>query len=83
MHMKKTSPWRRVVEEALTHRGFIEWTAVAHLMVSYINADGLKVEVRGGHTVRVVWKNGAEREYTFKTPTKIDCILDEVLAEKS
>jgi hypothetical protein len=43
MHLRKTSPWKRVVVEALTHRGFSTWKAVARLLVSYRNADGLVV----------------------------------------
>jgi hypothetical protein len=45
VHLRKTSPWKRVVSEALTHRGFSAWTAVPHLLVSYRNADGLVVEI--------------------------------------
>jgi hypothetical protein len=83
MHMKKNSPWRRVVVEALTHRGFIAWTAVTHLSASYLNADGLRAEIRGGYRVRFIWPNGSAREHTLRTPTEIDRILDELLDKKS
>jgi hypothetical protein len=79
MHLRKTSPWKRVVIEALTHRGFFPWTAVSWLMMSFINADGLIAEIRGGHQVRFAWKNGAACEYTLRKPTEIDSVLDEVL----
>lgn len=83
MHLRKSSQWKSVVIEALEYRGFSPWTAVARLMVSYRNFDGLTVEIRGGHRVRFVWKNGAEREFTLRTSTAIDSILDEVLEYKS
>jgi hypothetical protein len=45
VHLRKTSPCKRVVSEALTHRGFSAWTAAPHLPVSYRNPDGLVVEI--------------------------------------
>jgi hypothetical protein len=83
VHLRKTSPWKRVVIEALTHRGFYPWTAVARLFVSFRNPDGIVAEIRGGHRLRFVWKNGASCEYTLRTPTEIDSVLDEVLKNKS
>jgi hypothetical protein len=45
VHLRKTSPCKRVVSEAPTHRGFSAWTAVPHLLVSYRNAEELVVEI--------------------------------------
>jgi hypothetical protein len=83
MHMQKTSPWCRVVSEALLYRGFRRWTGVPKLFIAFRNADGLVAEVRGGHRVRFIWKSGASCEYVLKTPTDIDRVIDEVLGKKS
>lgn len=52
-------------------------------MISFRNADGVIAEVRGGHRVRFVWKNGAAVEYTLKSPAQIDSVIDEVTGTKS
>jgi len=83
MHLQKKSAWCRVVSEALLYRGFSRWTGVPKLFIAFRNADGLVAEIRGGHHLRFVWSNGGERDYQFDRPTQIDCVIDEVLGNKS
>jgi hypothetical protein len=83
VHVRKNSAWALVVAEALLYRGFSRWSGVPKLFVAFRNTDGVVAEIRGGHHVRFVWPNGADREYQFDRPTAIDRVIDEVLGEQS
>ena len=83
MHFQKNSPWARVVAEAFLCRGFSRGSGVPKLSVAFRNADGVVAEVRGGYSLRFIWPNGGEREFTLRRPTAIDRVLDEVFDKQS
>ena len=64
-HLGK-SQWRTDVQALLLRRGFYHGRAVARLVDGYVDRNGLTVEIRGGHRVRL---RGTGLDTTFVAPS--------------